>query len=88
MRQTNRETKENQTKKDKMLLIFNKVGKGCVLDKSREVITEVVKNSYKGTFITEGYFLFFLITSKRFMKSSVVKGILSIILFQSFIDLT
>ena len=62
MRQTNRETKENQTKKDKMLLIFNKVGKGCVLDKSREVITEVVKNSYKGTFITEGYFLFFLIT--------------------------
>ena len=88
MRQTNRETKENQTEKDKMLLIFNKVGKGCVLDKSREVITEVVKNSYKGTFITEGYFLFFLITSKRFMKSSVVKGILSIILFQSFIDLT
>ena len=88
MRQTNRETKENQTKKDKMLLIFNKVGKGCVLDKSREVITEVVKNSYKGTFITEGYFLFFLITQKRFMKSSVVKGILSIILFQSFIDLT
>ena len=62
MRQTNRETKENQTKKDKMLLIFDKVGKGCVLDKSREVITEVVKNSYKGTFITEGYFLFFLIT--------------------------
>ena len=62
MRQTNRETKENQTKKDKMLLIFNKVGKGCVLDKSREVITEVVKNSYKGTFITDGYFLFFLIT--------------------------
>ena len=88
MRQTNRETKENQTEKDKMLLIFNKVGKGCVLDKSREVITEVVKNSYKGTFITEGYFLFFLITSKRFMKSSVVKGILSIILFQSFTDLT
>ena len=71
-----------------MLLIFNKVGKGCVLDKSREVITEVVKNSYKGTFITEGYFLFFLITSKRFMKSSVVKGILSIILFQSLTDLT
>ena len=62
MRQTNRETKENQTEKDKMLLIFNKVGKDCVLDKSREVITEVVKNSYKGTFITEGYFLFFLIT--------------------------
>ena len=71
-----------------MLLISNKVGKGCVLDKSREVITEVVKNSYKGTFITEGYFLFFLITSKRFMKSSVVKGILSIILFQSLTDLT
>ena len=79
MRQTNRETKGNQTEKDKMLLVFDKVDKGCVLDKSREVITEVVKNSYKGTFITEGYFLFFLITSKRFMKSSVVKGILSII---------
>ena len=62
MRQTNRETKGNQTEKDKMLLVFDKVGKGCVLDKSREVITEVVKNSYKGTFITEGYFLFFLIT--------------------------
>ena len=47
MRQTNRETKENQrAKKDKMLLLFNKVDKGCVLDKSRKVITEVIKNSY------------------------------------------
>ena len=46
VRQTNRETKENQrAKKDKMLLLFNKVDKGCVLDKSRKVITEVIKNS-------------------------------------------
>ena len=42
-----------------MLLLFNKIGKGCVLDKSRKVRTEVVKNSYKCSFITEGYFLFF-----------------------------
>ena len=60
MRQTNRETKENQRdKKGKILLLFNKVGKGCVLDKSRKVITEVIKNSCKGSFITGGYFLFF-----------------------------
>ena len=60
MRQTNRETKANQrAKKDKMLLLFNKVDKGCVLHKSRKVITEVIKNSYKGSLITEGYFLFF-----------------------------
>ena len=57
MRQTNRETKENQRDKDgKMLLLFNKVGKGCVLDKGRKVITEVVKNSYKGSFTREVYF--------------------------------
>ena len=88
MRQTNRETKENQRdKKGKILLLFNKVGKGCVLDKGRKVITEVVKNSYKGSFITEVYFLFFLITSKRFMNSSGVKCIFSIILFQFLIDL-
>ena len=60
LRQTNRETKENQRdKKGKILLLFNKVGKGCVLDKGRKVITEVVKNSYKGSFITEVHFLFF-----------------------------
>ena len=60
VRQTNRETKENQRdKKGKILLLFNKVGKGCVLDKGRKVITEVVKNSYKGSFIKEVYFLFF-----------------------------
>ena len=42
VRQTNRETKENKRdKKCKMLLLFNKVGKGCVLDKGRKVITEV-----------------------------------------------
>ena len=40
------ETKENQRDKiGKMLLLFNKVGKGCVLDKGWKVITEVVKNS-------------------------------------------
>ena len=60
VRQTNRETKENQReKKCKMLLLFNKVGKGCVLDKGRKVITEFVKISYKGSFITEVYFYFF-----------------------------
>ena len=31
----------------------------CVLDERREVIIEVAKNSYKGSFIIEGYFLFF-----------------------------
>ena len=41
-RQANRETKENKRdKKGKMLLLFNKVGKGWVLDKGRKVITEV-----------------------------------------------
>ena len=60
LRQTNRETKENQRdKKGKILLLFNKVGKGCVLDKGRKVITEVVKNSCKGSFIREVYFIFF-----------------------------
>ena len=60
MSQSNRETKKNQRgKKGKISLLFNKVGKGCVLDKCRKVITEVVKNSHKGSFITEGYFLFF-----------------------------
>ena len=66
-----------------MLLLFNKVGKGCVFDKSRMVISEVVNNSYKSSFLTEGYFSFFLITSKCFVKSSVVKCILSTILYYS-----
>ena len=36
-----KETKENQRdKKGKMLLLFNKVGKCCVLDKGRKVITD------------------------------------------------
>ena len=48
MRETNRETKENQRdKKGKMLLLFNKVDKGCVLDKGRKVITEVYKSVAK-----------------------------------------
>ena len=86
MRQTNNETKENQKdKKGKMLSLFNEVGKACPLDKDRKVITEVVKNSFKGGFIT---FFIFLITSEYFIKSSGVKSILSIILFQSLIDLT
>ena len=74
MRQTKSETLENQRDKNgKMSLLFNKVGQGCVLDKSRKAVIQVVKKSYKGSFITEGYFFLFLITTKRFMKSSVVK---------------
>ena len=39
MRQTNRETKRNlRNKKGKMLLLFNKIGKGCVLGKNRKVL--------------------------------------------------
>ena len=87
MRQKNRETKENQRdEKGHMLLLFTKVRIGCVLDKSGKVIIEVVKNNYMGSFTAEGYYLFFLITSKYFVKSSVVKC--TIILFQSLIDLT
>ena len=59
MRQANRETKENQRHKKGKMLLFNKAVKGCVSDKGRKVITEVVKNSYKGGFITEVYFSFF-----------------------------
>ena len=88
MRQTNkRSKKKTKKKKGKMLLLFNKIGKGCILDKNRKVLViEVVWNSYKGSFITD--YITFLITSERFMKSSMVKCILSIILFQSLIDLT
>ena len=61
MRQANRETKRNQrNKKGKMLLLFNKIGKGCILNKNRKVLViEVVQNSYTGSFIKEGYFLFY-----------------------------
>ena len=60
LRQTNTETKENQRdKKGNMLLLFNKIGKGCFLNEGRKVITEVVKNSYKRSFITQLYLLFF-----------------------------
>ena len=39
MGQTNGETKRNvRNKKGKMLLLFKKIGKGCVLDKNREVL--------------------------------------------------
>ena len=41
VRQTNRETQKNlRDKKGKMLLLFNKFGKGCVLNKGRKVKTE------------------------------------------------
>ena len=52
MRQANRETKRSQrNKKDKMLLLFKKIGKGCILDKSRKVLViEIVYNSYKSIF--------------------------------------
>ena len=46
------ETKENQRDKKGKMLLFNKVGKGCVLDKGRKVVTEV-------SFIREVYFFFF-----------------------------
>ena len=44
MRQTNRETKRNQgNKRGKMLLLFSKIGKGCIRDKNRKVLViEVV----------------------------------------------
>ena len=39
MRQSDKHKKETKgSKKDKMLLSFNKIGKGCVLDKSRKGI--------------------------------------------------
>ena len=44
MRQTNRETKRSQrNKKGKMLLLFSKTGKGCILYKNRSaLVIEVV----------------------------------------------
>ena len=68
-----------------MLLLFNKIG---MVYKSKKVVIEVVKNSYKGSFITEGYFLGFFDNLRDCMESSVVKCILSIILLQPLIDLT
>ena len=66
MRQANiqRETKENQRDKKGKMLLFKRVGKGCVLDKGRKVVTEVVKNSYKGSFHRSVFFIF-LITSSQ-----------------------
>ena len=95
MRQTKNETKENQRDKNgKMSLLFNKAGKGCVLDKSRKAVIEVVKKSYKGSFITEGYFLFsffylfifFFDNLKAFHEIFSCK--VYFVLFQSLIDLT
>ena len=44
MRQTNRETKKPKgTRKGKVLLLFSKICKGCILDKNRKVsVMEVV----------------------------------------------
>lgn len=42
-RQTEKEKETKGTKKDKMLLAFNKTNKGCVLNKTRKIsIIEVV----------------------------------------------
>ena len=69
MRQKNRETKENQRDKNgQMLLLFTKVRIRCVLDKSRKVIIEVIKDNYKGSFIAEGYYLFFFDNLKVFRE--------------------
>ena len=39
MRQTNRETKKTKrNKKGKILFLFSKIGKGCILDKNRKVL--------------------------------------------------
>ena len=39
MRQINREKKRKQrSKKGKMLLLFSKIGKDCILDKNRKVL--------------------------------------------------
>ena len=93
MRQTKSETKENQRDKNgKMSLLFNKAGKGCVLDKSRKAVIEVVKKSYKGSFITEGYFLFSFFYLFFFDNLKAFHEIFSckvyFVLFQSLIDLT
>ena len=40
-----KQTENQRNKNGKMLLLFNKVDKGCVLEQSRNVITEVAKNS-------------------------------------------
>ena len=87
MRQTNRETKRNQrNKKDKSLILFNKISTGHVLDKTRKAVIKVVKNSYKGSFITKRYFIFFD-NRRAFHEIFSVKCILSVTLFQSLTDL-
>ena len=59
MRQTNRKKRKPTGQKGQNVIIIYKVGKGCVLNEGRKVITEVVKDSHKSSFITEVYFLFF-----------------------------
>ena len=44
-----------------MLLLFNKIGMAY---KSKKVVIEVVKNSYKGSLSQKGIFWVFLITSE------------------------
>ena len=47
MRQTNRETKRNQrNRKGKMVVLFNKTDKGCILDKNS---VGIVYNSYNSS---------------------------------------
>ena len=60
-----------------MLSLFDKIGKGCILYKSRKIVIEVANNRYKGSF---KFFDNLRVFHKIF--------ILSIILVQSLIDLT
>ena len=48
LRKTNTNKRKPKGQKGQNVII-NKVGKDCILDKSRKVITEVVKNSCKGS---------------------------------------
>ena len=56
---TNRETERKQRNKKGKISLFNNIGKGCILNKSKKLVIEAAKNSYKDSFITEGYFLYF-----------------------------
>ena len=46
----NKKKSGNRRNKKGKILLFNEIDKGCVLDKSRKLIIEVVNNSYKGIF--------------------------------------
>ena len=70
-----------------MLLLFNKFGTGCILDKNRKVlvvrVVQIEQCRQVRVVLSQKGIFYFLITSECFMKSSVVTCILSIILFQS-----